>query len=92
MSDSNQLSTVALQQLAEVKGQLANITLLIQISQSSTHQRIDDLRQAMEGRFEGIEQRLASVEANERSTAVKASAVGAVSSAVVTAVVQLLKG
>lgn len=80
-----------MQQLGEVQGQLANITLLIQNSHSQTNKRIDDLNVAVTARLDNMDERLQRVEANERSTAIKAGAVGAVTSAVVTGAIQLLK-
>ena len=89
MSD-NDVNTQTLQQLAEVKGQLSTITLLIQNSQTSTHQRIDDLRGSMETRFDGVEERLGRVEENERKTAMRAAGSGAVTGAIVAAMVEIL--
>lgn len=90
MSTTEEDVRAALQGFAEVKGQLANITLLIQNSQTSTHQRIDDLRKTVETRFDGVEERLTRVEENERTTALKASASGALMGAVVSGAVALL--
>ncbi len=89
MSDTD-VNSQALQQLAEVKGQLTNITLLIQNSQASTHQRIDDLRGSMETRFDGVEERLGRVEENERKTAMRAAGSGAVMGALVAGAIEVL--
>ena len=89
MSDTD-VNAQTLQQLAEVKGQLTNITLLIQNSQTSTHQRIDDLRTSMETRFDGVEERLSRVEENERATAMRAAGSGAITGAIVAAGIEFL--
>ena len=60
-------------------------------SQLETNRRIDDLSTAVTNRLDGMDERLQRVEANERSTAIKAGAVGAVSSAVMTGGMELLK-
>ena len=93
MSDNNASSDISvqtLQQLGEVKGQLANITLLIQSSQIETHRRIDDLRTSMETRFDGVEERLTRVEENERATAMRAAGSGAITGAIVAAGIEFL--
>ena len=68
-----------LAQIAEIRGQLTVITQMIQHNHEATHQRIDDLRHAVEGRLSGVETRVGRLEENERGTAMKASTAGAVS-------------
>ena len=96
MSEPNDLSAATLRELAEVKGQLTLITQLITQNNDATHQRINDLRHAIEGRFNGVESRVGQLEKNERETATKTAAVGAlagaVSSALVSATVAILHG
>ena len=91
MSDPTDVQIASLQLLAEVKWQLASISLLIQNCLSATHQRIDDLRKTVEDRFTGIEERLGRVEENERKTAMRAASVGALAGAVVPAGIELLR-
>lgn len=86
-----QLNTAMLTELAEVKGQLAIITRLIQTNHDATHQRINDLRHSVDGRFDGVDSRLTRLEENERGTAIRTAAVGAVSGALVTAAIQFIK-
>lgn len=86
-----QLTTAMLTELAEVKGQLALITQLIQTNHDATHQRINDLRHSVDGRFDGVDSRLTRLEVNERGTAIRTAAVGAVSGAMVSAGIQLIK-
>lgn len=88
-ADDIQARTLA--ELGEVKGQLAAITQLITLNQAATHQRIDDLRHAMTGRMDGHENRLGRLEQNERGTAIRAGATGALAAALVTATVEGLK-
>ncbi|MDP9990914.1 hypothetical protein [Variovorax boronicumulans] len=78
-------------ELAAVKGQLQMLMLMIQTNHDSTHQRIDDLRRATEGRIEGLDERLATIERNERSTALKAASGGALSGAMVGGAIELFK-
>lgn len=78
-------------QLAEVKGQLQSLTLLITQNHEATHQRINDFRHAVEGRISGVEGRVVTLEKNERSTALKASASGAISGFALTATVEAIK-
>lgn len=89
MSDTN---TAVLVELAEVKGQLKMMIQMMQANHDSTHQRIDDMRHAVEGRLDGVETRVGVLEKNERGTAVKAAAAGAVSGAVFAAGMAALKG
>lgn len=83
--------TATLKELAEVKGQLTNITQLLTLHHQSTNQRIDDLRHSVEGRLDGHESRLAVLEKNERGTAAKAAGTSAITSAVVAAGIAAVK-
>ncbi len=60
-------------QLGQVQGQLLGLTQMIQSQHDSTGKRIDDFQHAMENRLSNVEDRVAKVEGNERSTAVKAA-------------------
>ena len=80
-----------LQELSRVSGQLDAITKMINQQGETTHQRIDDMRRSVEQRFDGIEKRLGTLEQNERGTAARTAAVGALSGALVTAGMQLLR-
>lgn len=77
--------------LAEVKGQLSNITQIIQSNQAATNQRIDDLRHALEGRLGAHESRLSRLETNERATAMKSSDMGAISGMATSMMVEAIK-
>ena len=89
---SNTATNIAvIQQLAQVQGQLATIVQLVQQQGDSTNKRIDDFRQATDVRFSGIETRLGTLETNERGTAMRTAAVGALSGAIVSAGLALLK-
>ena len=92
------ISAAALAEIAAVKGQLANITLLIQAGQSATQTRIEDLRRTFESRFDGtdmrfdgVERRLGTIEQNERGTAIRTAAIGACSGAIVAASISALR-
>lgn len=65
---------------------------------NATNQRIDDLRHSMatqhagtEKRIDGVSGRVTVLEGNERATAIKAGSVGAVSGAIVAALIAALK-
>jgi hypothetical protein len=97
MSDNNPDSTV-LVQLGEVQGQLKMMTAMIQANHESTHQRINDFRHAIEGRIDGVEAKIKKVEdrvdtidKNERGTALRAAGGGAMSAAIVTGAIEALK-
>lgn len=81
------LNHAALVELAEVKGQLKLIVTMLQQQHSATNQRIDDMRGSMENRFEGVEERLGTLETNERSTALRTAGISAISAAAVSAMV-----
>lgn len=90
----HQSNTAVLLELAEVKGLLKAQMQLAQQNHEATHQRINDFRQAVEGRIDGVEGRIdglegrvAQVEKNERSTAVKSAG----ASAITLGIVELLK-
>lgn len=91
-----QFTAAALAQLAEVKGQLHVITTLIQNNHEATHQRIDDLRHDLKDKHDGHDRRIGILEQNERGTAIKAGATGALSglasSALLQGLITLLKG
>lgn len=91
-------NTNVLAQLGEVQGQLKLMTQMIQQNHESTHQRINDFRHAIEGRIDGVEEKIKSVEQrvdtidkNERGTALRAAGGGAVSAAIVTGAIEALK-
>lgn len=76
-----------LAQLGEVKGQLQLIATLIHNQHQATNQRIDDLRTSVEGRFTGLEDRLSTLEKNERSTALRTASMSALGGALGGAIV-----
>ena len=88
-------NTAALVQLAQVKGQLETITQMMSHHHETTQQRFSDLQHYNETRFNGIDGRIGTLEKNERDTALRtasiASLAGAVSSAIVTAGMAMLK-
>ncbi len=95
MSDQNQQ---LLQQFGEVQGQLKLITQMIQQGQESTHQRINDFRQSVEGRLnsvetriDGVESRMETLASNERGTALRGASSGAISGVLVSAGIEVLK-
>lgn len=89
MSDT---STAVLVELAEVKGQLKMMTQMMQANHESTHQRINDMRHAVEGRLDGVETRVGVLEKNERGTAIRSAGTGALAGAIAAAGIAALKG
>jgi ElaB/YqjD/DUF883 family membrane-anchored ribosome-binding protein len=87
-----ELNMQALQQLAEVRGQLSTITQLLQQNAKHTDQRIDDLRRSIEDRMDMQESRLDNLEKNERGTAIRTAAVAAVTSTIVAAGMAIARG
>lgn len=67
------------------------MTQMMQQHHESTHQRINDFRHAIEGRIDGVDARVMRLEANERHTAIKVAGGGAVSGAIVSAVIKLIE-
>jgi hypothetical protein len=88
MSDNN---TSVLVELAEVKGQLRIMTQLMQQNHEATHQRINDFRHAVEGRVANVETRMATLETNERTTALKGAGSGAAAGAIASAAIEAIK-
>lgn len=92
MPDSSSDSIHAvLTQLGEVKGQLNLLSQMIATNHVATHQRIDDLRQAIGQRVDNVEDRVKVLESNERSTAVRVGGIAATSSAVVAAGIEIAR-
>jgi hypothetical protein len=91
VSEQN-INVVALAQLAEVKGQLQQISQQLHMNSEATNRRIDDLRHSVEGRLAGHESRLGTLERNERGTAIRVAGIAAGASALVSAAVALAKG
>ncbi|QDL53113.1 hypothetical protein [Rhodoferax aquaticus] len=90
MSDPNNNTTV-LVELGQVKGQLSALTDLIRQNHTATQTRIEDLSKSVGVRFDGIEKRLATLEQNERGTAMRAAGTGALSGAIVAAGIAAMK-
>lgn len=84
-------NATVLVELAEVKGQLKLMVQMMQQNHESTHQRINDFRHAIEGRLSGVETRVATIEKNERGTALRGAGSGALSGAIMGAAIEALK-
>jgi hypothetical protein len=95
-------SNAAAVQLAEVKGQLKAMTQMIQAQHDATNQmlsaqhaatnrRIDDFRESVETRLDGHEGRIGRLEGNERATAIRAGASGALAGSLAGALVEGIK-
>ena len=77
--------------MGKLEGQLAAMTTLMQQNHLSTQTRIEDLSKSVGVRFDGIENRLATLEQNERGTAMRAAGSGALSGAIVAAGIAAMK-
>lgn len=85
------LNAQALTEIAAVKGQLTGIATMIQANHEASNKRLDDFRHSVEGRIGGIEERLGKLEENERGTAIRSSATGALAGAIVAGAIAVLK-
>ena len=84
-------NTTVLVELGQVKGQLSALTDLIRQNHTATQTRIEDLSKSVGVRFDGIEKRLATLEQNERGTAIRAAGTGALAGAIVAAGIASMK-
>ena len=94
MSDTKGASPhgdAVLMAMGKLEGQLAAMTALMQQNHQATQTRIEDLSKSVGVRFDGIEKRLATLEQNERGTAMRAAGTGALSGAIVAAGIAAMK-
>lgn len=100
--NQNDVNTLALIELASVKGQLGTVIQMLQHNHLDTHRRIDDLSKAVDRRFDDmsrnvnsrfnhLDERVEVVETRERSTAIRTAVYGGSAAALVTAVLETLK-
>jgi hypothetical protein len=89
--DPERRSDAVLIAMGKLEGQLANMTALMQSNHVATQTRIEDLSKSVGVRFDGIEKRLATLEQNERGTALRAAGTGALSGAIVAAGIAAMK-
>ena len=85
-------ATTLLIEMGQVKGQLTAMTTLLQQNHTATQTRIEDLSKSVGVRFDGLEKRLATLETNERGTALRAAGTGALAGAIVSAALVAIKG
>lgn len=85
-------ATTLLVEMGQVKGQLTAMTALLQQNHTATQTRIEDLSKSVGVRFDGLEKRLATLEENERGTAIRAAGTGALAGAIVAAALAAIKG
>lgn len=91
MSDNNAAANAMLVEVGTVKGTLTSMTELIRQNHQATQTRIEDLSKSVAQRFDGLEERLSVLEKNERGTALRGASGGAVSAAIVTGGIELMK-
>ena len=84
-------NTAVLVELGQVKGQLTALTDMIRQNHQATQTRIDDHSKAVGVRFDGLEKRLATLETNERGTAIRAAGTGALAGAIVAAMMAAIR-
>lgn len=84
-------NAVVLAAVEALKLQLSGIESLVKTQHDATNLRIDDLRHSIEGRVNSHEGRIGKLEANERSTAIKAAGVSALVSTLIAASVAYIK-
>ena len=85
-------ATTLLIEMGQVKGQLTAMTTLLQQNHTATQTRIEDISKSVGVRFDGLEKRLATLETNERGTALRAAGTGALAGAIVSAALVAIKG
>lgn len=85
-------ATALLVEMGQVKGQLTAMTALLQQNHTATQTRIEDLSKSVGVRFDGLEKRLATLEENERGTAIRAAGTGALAGAIVAGALAAIKG
>lgn len=90
MSDPN--ITSVLIEMGQVKGQLTAMTTLLLQNHTATQTRIEDLSKSVSVRFDGVERRVATLEGNERGTAIRSAGTGALAGVIVSAALAALKG
>lgn len=84
-------NAVVLAAVESLKLQLSGIENLVKVQHDATNVRIDDLRHSIESRVKSHEDRIGKLEANERSTAIKAAGVSALVSTLIAASIAYLK-
>ncbi len=89
--DPGNINTSALVELGTIKGQLNTMMTMLQQNHADTNRRIDDLRHAQESRTKGVEDRVSTLEKNERGTAIKAGVAGAMTGGIATAALVAIK-
>lgn len=92
MTEAKKTELDAAQALGEVRGQLTSITLLLQSQHESTNRRMDDLQKSLDKRFDTVEDRIGTLEQNERATAIKAATAGAGAAALTIGITEVIKG
>lgn len=92
MSDPAAVANAVLVEMGQVKGQLTALTTLIQQNHTATQTRIEDLSKSVGVQFDDVKSRLKTLEANERSTAIRSAGSGALAGAIVAAAFAALKG
>lgn len=90
MSDSN--NNAVLVELGQVKGQLTAMTAMLQQNHAATQTRIEDLSASVGVQFDDVKKRLATLESNERGTAIRAAGTGALAGAIVAGMLAFVRG
>jgi hypothetical protein len=92
MTSSAKTDLDAAHALGEVRGQLTSITLLLQAQHEASNRRMDDLQKSIDNRFDSLENRIGTLEQNERGTAIKAAASGAGAAGLTILLTEVVKG
>ena len=87
-NDSNDKVLLA---LGQIKGELSGIRSMVQSGQQATNQRIDDLKQAVTQRIDGIEGRVATLESGKGRLMMKTTGYGGVAGAGIAAIVEIAR-
>lgn len=76
--------------LGQLTGEVRGIADLIRETNASTNRRLDDLKASVDDRFADHGKRIARLEDNERATAMRTAAIGAMSGLAGTAIGQAI--
>ncbi|MCG5260410.1 hypothetical protein EM868_00385 [Cupriavidus gilardii] len=77
--------------LGTIQGELRGIRDMVQHGQHATNQRIDDLKQTITDRVDGLEDRVTRLEGDHGKLMVKTASLGGIAGGAMTALVELIR-
>jgi hypothetical protein len=85
------LNSKVLLALGNIQGELRGIREMVQHGQQTTNQRIDDLKQTVTERIEGLEGRVTRLENDHGKLTVKTASLGGISGGAMTFLVEIVR-